>query len=73
MSERIYVKPANDKTIVRMPEKDFKHMPAAGAWVRRNAYYIRRMNEGSVVSAKPPAKVKPAAAPAKSASSKKES
>jgi hypothetical protein len=58
-SERLYLKPAHSKRlgrnhIVRQPERNGAPLPAEGASVPRNAYYLRRLAEGSVVEAKPP-------------------
>jgi hypothetical protein len=63
---KIYIKP-KEGLQVRDPQT-YQPLPAAGAWVTRNSYWIKRQAEGSVEKATPPAKTKaPAKAPKSSA------
>ena len=55
MTNRIYVKPADPEQIVREPDMGLI-LPPEGAWVERTHFWIRRLADGSVVEAKPPAK-----------------
>lgn len=59
--DMIYVKPA-DGGRVRQPERQFRVMPAEGAFVPRDAHYERLLAAGDVVAAEVPAA--PAAEPA---------
>ena len=52
----MFVKPV-DKSLVRDPERNNQHLPADGANVPCNAYWLRRINEGSVVKTKVPKSV----------------
>ncbi|WP_046079639.1 DUF2635 domain-containing protein [Halomonas sp. HG01] len=64
-----YVKPARQGLVVRQPH-NARPLPAEGAWVAWNSYWMRRMAEGSVVKGTPP---KPAKrTPAKAASQPQE-
>lgn len=53
MSEQIYVKPATGLK-VRRPEKNHAHLPAEGDFVPKNAYWVRRLNDGDVIAAPAP-------------------
>lgn len=59
----LYAKPANSERlgrvlVVRQPERDGAPLPAAGAKVPPNAYWLRRLREGSVTEATPPREAK---------------
>jgi len=54
----MFVKPV-DKALVRDPQRDNQHLPEGGAFVPRNAYWLRRLNDASVVEAKAPKTAKP--------------
>lgn len=43
------IKPAMPDLIVRMPEKNFQPLPAAGDEVPDNSYWQRRLHDGDVV------------------------
>lgn len=58
-----YIKPASPGLIVRQP-RNGRPLPAEGAEVDYNGYWMRRMAEGSVVKATPPKKSKAKPAPA---------
>lgn len=62
----IYVKPSPGGR-VRMPERNFRPMDAAGALVPRNDFYERLLIGGDVVECDPPNADEPAAAPAEEA------
>jgi hypothetical protein len=47
---RVHVKPAEGRS-VRMPERGLALMPAEGAGVPRNVYWLRRIAVGDVVLA----------------------
>lgn len=51
----VFVKPA-DGMKVRFPDNPAKLLPAEGDDVPRNAFWIRRLADGSVVEATPPQK-----------------
>lgn len=53
MSVLIYVKPA-DGLKVRRPEKNHEHLPPEGDYVPKNAYWMRRLNDGDVITAAAP-------------------
>lgn len=55
---RIFVKPV-DSAKVRDPERGNQHLPKGGAFVPRNAYWLRRLNDASVIEAKAPKTAKP--------------
>jgi len=66
MTERIYIKPTPqpegaEPLKVRKPVNG--HLAADGEWVNRESYWLRRLNDGDVVQATPPAEE--AAVPAK--------
>ena len=48
----VYVKPAPG-LIVRDPDTR-EPLPAAGAWVPRTTYWVRRLRDGDVAEAAPP-------------------
>lgn len=48
----VFVKPTNGMK-VRFPDKPDKLLPAGGAEVPRNAFWIRRIADGSVVESTP--------------------
>lgn len=50
----IYVKPALGGR-VRMPERNYEPMGAAGTWVPRTDYYNRLLIGGDIVETDPPA------------------
>lgn len=52
-----YIKPAREGLIVRKPSNG-RPLPAEGAEVDWNRYWVRRLAEGSIVEAKAPAKPK---------------
>jgi len=54
---KIFVKPANEKVLVRNPERN-RHLKVEGEFVTYDAYWLRRMNDGDVVKAKAPKKTK---------------
>lgn len=64
----VYVKPGEGK-IVRHP--DGRILPPEGARVPQDAYWRRRLADGDVAIAKPPAQVAPSDAAAPVAKSKK--
>lgn len=66
MPKRIYVKPTDPDVIVREPDQG-RRLSNDGAWVEKDYYWIRRIKDGSVVEAAPPAKT-----PAKASKSKAE-
>jgi len=45
----IYIKPAKEKTIIRMPEKQNQIMPAHGAQVEQNSFWLRRLKDKDVM------------------------
>ncbi|ATR83061.1 DUF2635 domain-containing protein [Pseudomonas sp. FFUP_PS_473] len=49
---QIYLKPVAGRDNP-MPEKGGELLPEEGAYVPRNAYWVRRLNAGDVVEAKP--------------------
>jgi hypothetical protein len=57
----IYVKPSPGGR-VRMPERNFIPMDAAGAWVPRIDYYERLLIGGDVIECEPPASAEEASA-----------
>lgn len=64
MKDRIFIKPAvqDDKPLlVRKPVNG--HLAATGEWMPVDSYWTRRLTDGDVVRADPPAE-EPAAAPA---------
>jgi hypothetical protein len=65
MSERLFVKPAPGLT-VRDPIT-LKPLPAEGAEVPADSYWLRRLKAGDVIEANPPAQEPPSAAPPASA------
>jgi len=50
---KIYLKPARIGLLVRNPERG-GHLPPEGAWVTRNAYWLRRENDNDVVETTAP-------------------
>lgn len=62
-TKKIYIKP-KEGLQVRDPQT-YQPLPAEGAWVKRNSYWIKRLADGSVAEAKAPTKAK---APAKKTS-----
>lgn len=64
MSAQIYVKPVTDAEgaplKLRLPDWPMEYLPAEGALVEKNTFWLRRLRDGSVVEAKPvkPAKTK---------------
>lgn len=68
--ERIFVKPAAPDMKVRKPVNG--HLGAQGEWVNRESYWQRRINDGDVVLATPPAEAPaPASAQADAAKPRK--
>lgn len=59
-----YIKPKTPGLVVRQPHNG-KPLPDVGAYVTWSGYWMRRMADGSVVKATPPAKSKKAAKSAK--------
>lgn len=55
MSPTFFIKPA-DGLKVRLENKPQEFLPADGGEVSRNAYWVRRINDGSVVEIKAPKK-----------------
>lgn len=53
MNDRIFVKPAAPDMKVRKPTGP--HLAEAGEWVPRESYWLRRLSDGDVVEATPPA------------------
>lgn len=73
--QTIYVKPGTPKGAkeplnVRMPEREYKHMPEYGAPVPKNAYYLRLLRVGDVVETTEAAITKAMAAAKKPAADK---
>lgn len=60
MAKTMTVRPAREDLVVRMPERGFRMLDAAGEEVPRNGYWNNRLRDGDVVKSKVPAK-KPAA------------
>jgi len=57
----LYLKPTHSRRleralIVRQPEREGAPLAEDGAWVPRNAYWLRRLREGSVEEAREPNK-----------------
>ena len=48
-TSQIYVKPASEGLIVRQPHRHQEPLPAHGAAVPKNAYWLRRLRDGDVV------------------------
>jgi hypothetical protein len=65
----IYVVPAAGGR-VRQPERAFRVMPAAGAFVPRDAHYERLIQSGDVIVTDPPKKATPPAEAGKSTSTR---
>lgn len=63
MSERIFIKPADEKIPVRDPQSK-KPLAKDGEWKPAVAYWLRRRDQGDVVNATPPKE--PAPLPLKS-------
>ena len=55
MSQTIFIKPAKGLK-VRLENKPQEFLPEAGDEKPRNAYWVRRVNDGSVIEAKAPKK-----------------
>lgn len=78
MADKIYVKPRArnpkkpDAGQLRVRRPDGRRIPAEGAWVARDTYIRRRMRDGDLVEAKPPAKKKTASKSAGNASNSEE-
>jgi hypothetical protein len=53
MSEKVYVVPAAGLRVV--DPASGQPLPATGAEVERNTYWIRRLNDGDVTEGTPPA------------------
>ena len=51
--DKIFIKPANKEVLVRNPERD-RHLNVEGEFVTKDAYWLRRINDGDVVKATPP-------------------
>lgn len=45
----IFVRPARAGLVIRMPEREKRQLPQAGANVPMSEYWIRRLQDGSVV------------------------
>jgi len=56
MSNTVYVKPSKPGGKVHLEGKGKAFLPEEGAEVERTVYWVRRINDGSVVEAKRPAK-----------------
>jgi hypothetical protein len=72
MTERFYIKPApqpdgQDPLKVRKPVNG--HLATEGEWVNAESYWLRRLNDGDVVAAEPPAE-KPVVPPAADSTAK---
>ncbi len=52
----IYIKPAVKGSKVHLEGKGRSFLPAEGAEVERTPYWVRRINDGSVVKASRPSK-----------------
>lgn len=59
-----YIKPVRAGLVVRQPHNG-KPLPDEGDYVTWSSYWMRRMAEGSIVKASPPAKPKKSAKAAK--------
>jgi hypothetical protein len=53
---KIYIKPATPGSKVHLEGKAREFLPEEGAEVERSVYWVRRINDGSVVEGKRPAK-----------------
>jgi Protein of unknown function (DUF2635) len=51
---KIFVKPTKPGAVVRLPQNPTSQVPPEGAWVKRNAYWLRRLRDGSVIETDPP-------------------
>lgn len=58
MSTQIHIKPATADLKIRLPDRPMEFLPAEGALVEKNTFWLRRLRDGSVVEAKPAAKTK---------------
>ena len=45
----LYIKPINERKIIRMPEKQNQLMPVYGALVEKNVYWLRRLKDKDAV------------------------
>ena len=66
MSERLFLKPADGRTVRR--ESDGELWPAEGDWTERSRFIRRRLADGDLIEASPP---KPAKEPVKPAADEK--
>ena len=58
-NKAMFVKPVDD-ALVRDPERGNQYLPEDGRYVPRNAYWLRRLDDGSATETKPPKEQKPA-------------
>ena len=58
MTERVFVRPAEGRSVRH--ERTMQHIPAAGTYVERTSYIVRRIAAGDLIEGEPKA-VKPAA------------
>jgi hypothetical protein len=63
MTNKLFIKPAVEGSVVRQPDRAMKPLDAAGEWVVDNEFWQRRLLLKDVVEAKPPKE--PKAEPAK--------
>lgn len=56
--EKIFIKPAKDGAVVRIPERGNRQLKAEGEFVVPSNYWIRRLSHGDVKEATPPAPAK---------------
>lgn len=66
----IFVKPAREGLIVRRPERNYEPIPAGGASVPNNSYYLRRLEANEIVECERPVKTKARARSASRATAK---
>ena len=60
MSQEFFVKPASPDRKVRKPSQRREYLAADGETVPRDAYWLRRLQDGDVVQAEPPKAAAPA-------------
>lgn len=53
MSTQITIKPATADLKIRLPDRPMEYLPAEGAAVEKNTFWLRRLRDGSVIETKP--------------------